>query len=449
MILLLSIGSLHAANTNDTADYLQDDGNDAVNNTIDPVTPSDNQSANSSNNTKSDYKTYTDLANEIENTKENSVLTISGSYKYDPIQDKKYQKGIVISKNIKIVGKTCSIDGNGQARCFNIQSNYKVTLDSLIIKNCQSNERNGGAILLNTKSHLIIKNCEFNNNKAIKANGGAIYCGVKTKLEIYNSKFTYNQATRDSAKKWPNDKRGMGGAIFMNVASNMKLYNSVFKKNTAYLSIIVVLSHTSNDGIRTSTVNVNKCLFERNTANINGVFYLDEYGKGKFLKSIFKKNKSKDKGGTLILDASKSVLVKNCRFQQNTGIYGGAIDLFRYNKKISYVTIVGCTFIKNKAEKAGGAIFCDFGNVKISKSKFVQNKAGVSGGAVEVRKAKLKLSKTYFNRNTAKCGGAVLVKDKKILYSYKCKFIKNKASVKGKNILGIFNHEVFKLKIKH
>lgn len=395
-----------------------------------------------------DVKTFTDLANEIENTKKNSVLVLHGKYKYDPEKDSKYKKGIVISKNIKIKGKdNCIIDGAGKARCLKINSKCKVTLKGITFKNGYVDEAEGGAIYAGAKSNLKIKDCTFKYNEAHKSNGGAISIAKKATLKIYNSKFYHNKAIRASDNSWPKDKRGMGGAIKVQIGSKLTLKNSVFKYNEAFLSIILVLSHSDGVGTKTSTVYVKDCLFKKNTANYNGAFYLDEYGKGKFLNTKFKNNVAQSKGGALVLDASKYVLIKKCSFSRNSGIFGAAIDLFKYGKSVSHVNIESCTFTKNKAKVAGGAIFSDNGKLNIMKSKFNKNSAGTSGGAVEIRKGTLTLKFDKFIKNSAKCGGALLIKDKKSIYVYASIFSKNKATVNGKNLLCIIHHEVANITI--
>lgn len=466
LLLFVCIGSIHAADDGNSdesiglSDKITVNSSDkdftmvkAFNSKIiasDKVNKSSNVISQDNTKLNSNTKSFSDLAKKIDSAKDGSVVVLSGKYKYDPEKDKDYTKGIKISKNIKIVGKNkCSIDGGGKVRGLIIESHCKVTIKKVTFKHLYSRESNGAAIFSYGDSKIIIRDCIFSKNVVYKANGGAIASGPNTNLDIHDSKFYHNKALRGSDKSWPNDQKGMGGAIQLNIGSKLTLYHSSFKHNLAYLSIILVMSNNKDIGTKTSTVHVEKCLFENNSARINGVFYLDEYGKGTFLKSTFKKNHSKDKGGTLILDASKYALVKNCRFVKNSGEFGGAIDLYKYNKKTSKASVVGCSFIKNKADDAGGAIFSDYGKLKIVKSKFIKNKAGVSGGAVEVRGGKLSLIKTVFKVNRAQCGGALLVKDKKCIHAYQNKFVKNNATVNGKNILGIFNHEVSKVKFLH
>ena len=448
-ILLLTIGSLHASDTDNfviDASKIDEDSIESFDDTQFVGSAEDvkvEKSQDSSNNVKS----FSDLAQEIENTKKGSVLVLDGKYKFDPKEDGQYKNGIFITKSIKIVGKNnCTIDGNGKARIFKLESHCKLTLKHIKFTRGYSKGSNGGALFSYSHCVIIIKNCGFTRNVAFKANGGAIASGAHSVVDIRDSKFYYNKALRSSDKAWPKDQRGMGGVLDINIGSKLILHNSIFKENQGYLSIILVMSQTDK-GTKTSTVDVKNCLFERNAAAINGVFYLDEYGKGTFTKSVFKKNFSRDKGATLVLDASKSALVKNCRFEKNVGVFGGAIDLLKYNKYVSHVSVVDCSFIKNKAKQVGGAIYSEHGRLKIVTSKFIKNKAGVSGGAVEVRGGKLNMVKPLFKQNSAQCGGAVLVKDKKGIHSYKAKFIKNRATVDGKNILAIFNHHVSKIKI--
>ena len=144
----------------------------------------------------------------------------------------------------------------------------------------------------------------------------------------------------------------------------------------------------------------------------------------------------------------KNMCRVKCNFEDNVGEYGGAVDLFKFNKKISHVSIVNCVFKENTARECGGAIFSDYGYLTIKNCKFYQNKASKSGGALEVRSGKLRLIKPVFNSNSAKYGGALLIKNKKSIYSKNAKYMHNKAS-HGKNILAIYANSVSKLKIIH
>ena len=362
------------------------------------ISADDNQKVGKAKSTKK-VRTFSALATKINNAKPNSVLVVSGVFKYSPRYDSEYKEGIPIMKNIKIVGKHCIVDGRGKARCFGIHEG-KVTLRSITIRNGYMANGNGGGILLNTHCKLILKKCVLKNNVAYKANGGAVACNDHTILISSDSKFYYNKAIRASSKKWPYDQRGMGGAIEMNPASKLSMYNSLFKRNYGFVSNVLVMSN-SNGVIKTSSVYVKNCVFTRNTADINGAFYLDEYGKGKFINSKFKNNNVRKEGGALVLDASKSALVKNCHFSGNTGYVGGAIDLFKFKNSVSHVTITGCKFIKNKARNAGGAIYSYYGILKVVKSQFISNSAASSGGAIFLEGGKFTNKNNKFVNNKA------------------------------------------------
>jgi predicted outer membrane repeat protein len=426
-IFLMSLGSIHADDTNSTDETLNPQTPPIIDPPSGEITP--------------EGKTFTNLENEIENAPDNSVLVISGKYTYDSATDESLKKGVVISKNLEIIGTNdCVIDGNKKARCLKIESGCSVTLKGITFTNGYS-KSSGGAIYLCSYSKLHVYDCFFKNNVASKSNGGAIATGYETELDIHGTKFHSNKATGS------NSKNGMGGAIKVNLGSKLTLDKCEFKKNKAHLSIILVVSHNKKMGTKTSKAYVRDCLFEKNTADINGVFYLDEYGRGTFINCIFKNNVAK-KEGILILDASKYALVKDCKFIKNTAIYGAAVKLVKHGSSISHVTITGCTFTKNHAKKAGGAILSYSGDLKIKNCKFTQNRATVSGGAVEARGGKVKMTKLTFKKNRATYGGAILIKDRKSVYLCKAKFIKNKAK-QGKNVLAIYHHTLSKLKNRY
>lgn len=80
-------------------------------------------------------KSYSDLFHKINSTQEDTV-ELNESYRYDNETDtESFIDGIVISKNLTIVGKNnMSIDGDFLARGFNIAPNSNVVLKTLFLK---------------------------------------------------------------------------------------------------------------------------------------------------------------------------------------------------------------------------------------------------------------------------------------------------------------------------
>ena len=69
---------------------------------------------------------FSDFQEKINQSEDNSSISINGTYRYDKNIDENnsLNDGVVISKNLTIIGDNCTIDGNNLARCFHIKSNF-------------------------------------------------------------------------------------------------------------------------------------------------------------------------------------------------------------------------------------------------------------------------------------------------------------------------------------
>jgi predicted outer membrane repeat protein len=91
---------------------------------------------------------------------------------------------------------------------------------------------------------------------------------------------------------------------------------------------------------------------------------------------IFRDNRAKYSGGA-ILCTSASPTITNCTLTANVTQWGGAI----YTED-SNVTIANCIVTGNKAETAGGGLWCDIGIPKILNCTIVGNLGGFRGGGL-------------------------------------------------------------------
>jgi hypothetical protein len=478
LVLLLGIGSIQANDNTDIDNVTQDgasielDSEDKnvvqEDSSVDSLAKSDvdsdnfsadslaqseinqnNPSSNAVSKTKkgvgksSSVKSYDSLQYKINHARSGSVVKLDCDYKFKSSDKCRY---ISIQKNIKVVGNGHSIDGAGIVRGFDVKGNCKVVLENVLFKNCYSEYKNGAALYAGPGASLTIKNCIFKNNKVYNVNGGAVYGNEYTKIDIHNSKFLGNSAIRKSNLEWNYFKKGMGSAVLMNIGSTLKIYNSVFKGNKAYAGIVLVVSY--NDvSYSLSKLYIKNCRFEKNSASRFASVYLDEFGKGTVAGSVFKNNKVAKGGSILKLEASKYVLVKNCKFEKNSAPEG-TIRLGVFGNTISKVKVVGSTFKGNKAT-SGAAIFSDSGILKISKCKFYNNIAKKKGGAVSTNKrGSLKIYKSIFKANKAKYGGAVYAPLKNVVSS-KNKFSKNVAKKRGNHVFGRVYAKISKVSVKH
>ena len=371
-------------------------------------------------------KTYTDLNDKINCTQ--GELHLNESYKYDCASDENLTDGVMISKNMTVIGHNSSIDGSGLARGVTIDYNCNVVFENMTFINGYSNS-NGGGIYLRDNSTLLLKNCVFTNNKVYNSNGGAVYAHYKTSLEIQNCIFSDNVAIRESDLDWEEFKRGMGSAICQSIGSNLTITDSVIRNNTAYLSSVLLVSFTQ--GIYDlSTLVIKNCLLENNTSEGGGVVYLDELGAGQITDTIFRYNNMTQRSGVLVLDASIHALVKNCLFDSNTANNGGAMHIKLYEEYPANVTIQDCNFTNNTAREQGGVIYSNRGMVSINNSIFADNRCSGKGGAIITTHGSINITDSVFIRNSAEYGGALSLINDHILIS-NVSFIENTARVSG------------------
>jgi len=111
-------------------------------------------------------------------------------------------------------------------------------------------------------------------------------------------------------------------------------------------------------------------------------------------------------GGAIFF--SKSGIVENCTFVNNTAQYGGAVYW------ISGATVSNCTFTNNTANADGGAFYVRYGNTTVTNCTFEGNKASGYGGAIRIAETENENSfviNSKFINNRARIGGAIYTYD--------------------------------------
>ena len=119
-----------------------------------------------------DSGTFTALQEKINNATAGSTITLENDYKYDECFGK---EGISINKELTINGNGYTIDGNNEARIFEILAN-DVTLRNIkfINGNADNNQKGDvGAAIYNMGNNTNVIGCDFINNVAASF-GGAI-----------------------------------------------------------------------------------------------------------------------------------------------------------------------------------------------------------------------------------------------------------------------------------
>ena len=382
---------------------------------------------------------FTDLNSEISEIPIGGNLTLTKDYTYTS-NDSDYKQGVLIAKdNIVIDGDGHTINGENQARIFNITAN-NVTLKNINFVNGYSND-SGGAIF--AIQNLNILDCHFENNNA-NASGGAVYIDNAFLNCKINSTFINNSANN-------------GGAIYFNGAITNNTINGYFENNTAErgAGAIYVKGKSSNNTfaaefyrnhakaasggaiffIALSEDNQFESIFRYNQAYYGaGIFFYNKANNNRF-RSDFRFNVAQSCGGAMFFYSTSdgnnftgyfinnsalglvdqengnggAITFKNtstnsiftCDFVNNSArLYGGGVN---YRETPSNITL-NCNFINNYAMYGGGVNFFEtFENV-IFNGEFIDNTADY-GGAIAVSDGIIE--NVSFKNNHAKSGGAI------------------------------------------
>ena len=259
---------------------------------------------------------FTELKNEVTN---GGVVTLSKNYTYSSSDS--FANGITITKDVTITGNgNVIIDADSKARIFNIQG-ATVTLKGITFTNAHVSG-NGGAIITDSHSKLIVDGCTFEDNSAIR--GGAIQISGTDSI-IKNSTFKRNYASFSG--------NGYGGGA-------IEVYS------TAVNTVIT------------------NCSFEENHAAAHGgAIEIKDNQKNVIIRdSYFGKNYAYGSGGSIFVEQSRYVDIINNTFEENyvttnnpTNAYGGAIH---FNNWVKNINIINSSFLSNNAGR-GGAIRMD------------------------------------------------------------------------------------------
>ncbi len=388
-------------------------------------------------------KTFTDLNNYINSSSESNIY-LNHDYKYNKETDSNFANGVVVNRPVNIFGNGHTVDGNGEARIFNLTSE-NIFLRDINFINAYADDgaaiigENYGAISCNFTDNVAIRyggamirghaeDCIFKYNTA--RSGGAMYDGSATDCifisnnarfggavyDVYcvNSTFIENYASSSSGAM--NLNSAIGCTFIRNSAKELsgaagKAYvlDCIFINNTASLSGAI--------GDESSGVN---CIFTGNSANEGGAIYScyivnstfksnhaqrgGAIFSGSAVDCIFDNNYAQEEGGAIF-----NVYVENCNFTANTAREGGAMYLN---------SAVGCNFINNSAKESAGALK---GGHAVD-CTFINNSA-VTAGAISDGSA----TDCTFQGNSAREGGALADSSS----AMGCTFISNYATEGG------------------
>jgi len=176
--------------------------------------------------------------------------------------------------------------------------------------------------------------------------GSIVYCIEGESRETGIEGFTLRGGTGDSSVYGPG--QAVGGAMFI-VGSSPRVNDCIFENNTATLQGGAVYS------VRDAHPSFTNCIFRRNASEKGGaVFSL--LSNCRFMDCTFIGNLARFSGGAIFNSSHCSPTFMSCRFLSNQALYnGGAI--YDYE---SHGSLSRCTFERNSAAFKGGAVYSSY-----------------------------------------------------------------------------------------
>eukprot|EP00347_Sterkiella_histriomuscorum_P008702 403344080 len=269
--------------------------------------------------------------------------------------------------------------------------------------------KQGGAIYISGDAQVQIQSSQFSENKAFQK-GGAIYgSGFKAINITDDSRLTNNVALDQGDEIYVANTNGMLNLQDVYI-SNPNSFLSIYAD-----SVALIMNKTTMTDISTKntihdygsalwctdcrSILITNSYFKNTRSNIGGIFYIEESFQNKLLS---------DKAG--------KYLIKNSHFNNSISNSGGAL----YLSNIQFMTIENCIFYNNTANNissineetyqgSGGAIYydCDSQLLKcqlsiLGKTQFIKNKADRQGGAIHWEQLEPIFSDfVSFNNNSA------------------------------------------------
>ena len=334
--------------------------------------------------------TYSDLKSQIDTLASGETLELTYDFAYDAGYDgDKFADGIIIYKDLTIKGNGHYIDGADTVRIFAIDPFATVNLNNITFKNGKAEK--GGAVYVEANNNLIANNVNFIDNVASEYDGGAIYT-VGGTIALTDCVLDGNDVTKLETSA----SQSRGGAAIYAKDAQVTLVNTNVTNN----------GRSDLDRSKGDMVNAVINLINSNAAITGGLF----------------ENNTGIYGGAIIADGdgSQTLTVSGATFKNNKAYNGGAIDISSMITDIS-----DCTFDNNWVVGPGstgyyglgGAVATDgSGSFSLTGSNFTGNKAtglNASAGAVSVgldQGCTATIDDCVFKENTAELkGGAVFI----------------------------------------
>jgi len=340
-----------------------------------------------------------------------TTITLDKDYTYIGGDDEVYKDGIVINRDLTIIGDEHTIDGRSIARIFHVTDDATLTIKKAVLT--EGYAEKGGGIFVDEGATLNADYVNFTDNTAVYR-GGAIYSEgtvivdhsvfdknditFRTKNDdnggaaIYNMKGSLTITNTDITNNVKNivPRDGNAGDLLVGVVATCgetSITDSQFTKNAgAWGGAISSLGYMNDDAY---TLTVTNTKFEENSANFGSAIFVEsselvvdnctfEYnccvGKGS-------SGSPNTQGGAIIvypnsdptISNSSKTTITNSTFNKNSANIGGAVSLAGVDRSS---LIDNCTFTENTASSEGGALYLwtqSDAVVTVSNSEFSDN----------------------------------------------------------------------------
>ena len=285
----------------------------------------------------------------------NGTLILNSDVTKDSSEFDKYKDGIVINKNITIIGNGFTINANNDGRIFFLNSGFTLTLINITLANAHVSLGGGNDV----------------------RQGGAIYTDGGN-IIISDSRFSNNSVDLDG--------KGYGGAIYVS-NGNLNITDSQFDNNKGRQGGTISLDD--------STAWISNTIFSENMGNYHAAAINSDHSDLTVLNSTFSFGKTGMSDGAGIYVNYGNLFVEATKFLNNTAsTYGGAI----YNNRANSI-IKNCIFNGNYAAQDGGAVYNYYGNIDIINSVFSHNTGYYYGGVIYTYNGVINITDSTFSDN--------------------------------------------------
>ena len=236
-----------------------------------------------------------------------------------------------------------------------------------------------------------------------------------------------NSTIENSTFQGQNDS----GTTLNIVDTNLTIMNSSFLFNRVGTCLEIFDANVeSNVSVRiggailvsTSNIDITKCNFLENSAEMGGAMYVHNFSNVSIINSTFMNNQATT-NNTHIQDCWKNNSIGT------TACVGGAITTFK-----SKLNLDGCTFTNNTSKCGeGGALSIQQKSVaKIRKSEFHGNRANGFGGALIIAiLSNVTINSSIFLMNSANKGGVLYIAIESQITGRECVYKNNTANLAG------------------